>query len=58
MATQPWKPAWYTGQPGPHPRKDVVDLFYERADDAAKAGYTADKYIVNESHIDYGIIGR
>ena len=58
MATQPWKPAWYTGQPGPHPRKDVVDLFYERVDDAAKAGYTADKYIVNENHIDYGIIGR
>ena len=39
MATQPWKPEWYTGQPKEHPRKDVVDKYYEVLAEAKLKGY-------------------
>ena len=61
MATQPWKPNWFTGEPAPHPRQDVVDLFRKKAEDARMAGYTAEQYMMNpeiEEPVDYGIIGR
>ena len=52
MATQPWKPGWYTGQPQDHPRKDLVDEFYRRLETAPDLGITY------EEVVDYGIIGR
>jgi lipopolysaccharide biosynthesis glycosyltransferase len=60
MATQPWQPSWYTGEPQRHPRDDVVDLFYEKVEAAKNAGYAAENYeLKNDKELlDYGIIGR
>jgi len=59
MATQPWKPGWYTGQPMKHPREDVVKMYYKKVGEAKLAGmqpYTPGKDYptLNE----YNIIGR
>ena len=59
MATQPWKPGWYTGQPMEHPREDVVKMYYKKVGEAKLAGmqpYTPGKDYptLNE----YNIIGR
>ena len=54
MATQPWKPAWYTGNPQPHPRADLVAEF-EKYSELALNEEWAVEY---ESNINYGVIGR
>tara|TARA_R100000008_G_C3426677_1_gene87580 strand:- start:15 stop:497 length:483 start_codon:yes stop_codon:yes gene_type:complete len=59
MATQPWKPGWYTGTPMKHPREDVVKMYYKKVGEAKLAGmqpYTPGKDYptLNE----YNIIGR
>ena len=38
MATQPWRPGWYTGTPVDHPRKDVVQLYHDKVKEAKEAG--------------------
>jgi len=38
MATQPWRPGWYTGTPVDHPRKDVVQLYHDKVKEAREAG--------------------
>lgn len=55
MATQPWKPSWYTGVPMQHPRKDVVSEFYKHRDEAYANGYTPWK---SNQKINYEIIGK
>ncbi len=37
MATQPWRPGWYTGTPVDHPRKDVVQLYHDKVIEAREA---------------------
>ena len=59
MATQPWKPGWYTGVSANHPREDVVKLFHDKVEEAKAAGKTPyqpgkDYATLNE----YNIIGR
>lgn len=55
MATQPWKPAWYTGKTETHPRPDLVKLFEEYRD-AGMKDYNMDHPV--ESKVNYNIIGR
>ena len=38
MATQPWKPSWFQGEHHEHPRKDLIDLFYELKKEAIDSG--------------------
>ena len=52
MATQPWKPAWYTGQTAEHPRQDLADEFFRRRD------MLEDLDIDYEDEVKYGVIGR
>ena len=56
MATQPWKPAWFTGVSKEHPRKDVVAEFYRARDDAFSNGYLQSS--APSDQIIYNIIGR
>ena len=59
MATQPWKPGWYTGSPVDHPRKDVVELYYNKVKEAVDAGkvpYEPGKDYATLK--EYNIIGR
>lgn len=53
MSTQPWKPAWYTGAPEEHPRKDLVDKFNELLEKAP-----ALEGVEYEQNVNYGVIGR
>ena len=57
MATQPWKPQWYTGQTKKHPRKDVEEIFYTLKEEANKAGFFS-KSIPNHEKVILEIIGR
>jgi hypothetical protein len=57
MPTQPWKPAWFTGDPQDHPHPDLVELFWLYVDMAKENGYNIDDYAVNRN-VKYGIIGR
>lgn len=57
MPTQPWKPAWFTGEPQDHPHQDLVELFWLYVDMAKQNGYNIDDYAVNRN-VKYGIIGR
>jgi hypothetical protein len=56
MATQPWKPAWFTGAPEVHPRTDIINEFTKHYQDAIAAGYV-DK-IPEKNFGQYNIIGR
>ena len=59
MATQPWCPAWYTGERIGHPRQDVIDLFYEKVTAAKKAGKK--QYLPGTDYAklnEYNIIGK
>ena len=59
MATQPWRPSWYTGNKAEHPRKDVVELFYNKVTEAKKAG--KEQYVPGKDYPllnEYNIIGR
>lgn len=56
MDTQPWKPAWFTGTPRPHPRTDLVDLWERMKNEALEAGCTP--HLPNEHFGNYDIIGH
>lgn len=58
MATQPWQPSWYTGNPMPHPRQDVVEAYQTALAEAVEAGYDPESYIPNQLFGDHGVIGR
>jgi hypothetical protein len=56
MATQPWRPGWFTGTPEEHPRSDLVELFENLLIEANDAGYNG---LVGEyPPIEYNIIGK
>ena len=60
MATQPWRPGWYTGESLQHPREDVVKEFKTYSSIAYNHGYDA-KRIREElepNNFQYNIIGR
>jgi hypothetical protein len=57
MPTQPWKPAWFTGDPQDHPHPDLVELFWLYVDMAKEAGYNIDDYAINRN-VKYNIIGK
>lgn len=56
MPTQPWEPAWFTGQTAEHPRKDLVDLFWFFVEEANKNGYNGLE--PENPPVKYDIIGR
>ncbi len=39
MATQPWQPAWFPGEHIPHPRADLVKLFWDTVEESKTSGY-------------------
>ena len=56
MATQPWRPGWFTGTPEEHPRSDLVKLFENLLIEANDMGYNG---LVSEyPPIKYNIIGK
>lgn len=55
MATQPWKPKWFTGVTEEHPRKDLVDLWFKLRDQCYAEGVKLN--LVN-NQIKYNIIGK
>jgi hypothetical protein len=58
MATQPWKPKWYTGKTEEHPRQDLVKLFEEYRNLGIKEGYDPSPSDTIWPAIEYNIIGR
>ena len=56
MATQPWKPAWFTGVAEEHPRKDIVAEFHRASAEALANGYVHSN--INLEPVTYNIIGR
>lgn len=60
MATQPWRPGWYTGQPKDHPREDVVREFETYTAYAFNFGFDPKvlKKELQENNVHYNIIGR
>lgn len=60
MATQPWKPSWYSGSIHAHPRSDVVQAYYQWYAEAKEAGYDDIALLEAQSKYlhKYNIIGR
>ena len=58
MATQPWRPAWYTGQPAEHARPDVFNVWFHYKDEALDADYSVSDYEPEEPFGAYNIIGK
>jgi lipopolysaccharide biosynthesis glycosyltransferase len=58
MATQPWTPGWFTGEPQPHPRKDVVKEYERALEEARGNGYNPEDLIPSVPFGSYDIIGR
>lgn len=58
MASQPWKPAWFTGVGEKHVRPDLVEWFEDLQKQAAEDGYRPENYIPNDKFGPYNIIGR
>lgn len=56
MATQPWKPAWFTGQGREHPRPDLVKFWHDMRAEAVLNGCTP--VLNNDTFGEYNIIGR
>lgn len=56
MASQPWRPSWFTGTPVNHPRQDLVELFEGLKIEAAANGFP-EKIPVNMFG-EYDIIGK
>lgn len=56
MSTQPWKPSWYRGETRPHPRKDIVELFWDLKQEALDSGIPLKK--LDRSEILYNFIGK
>ena len=57
MPTQPWQPAWFTGEAKEHPRPDLVEIYRKTLDEAVAAGYNIDDYNIDRG-VKYGIIGK
>lgn len=57
MSTQPWKPAWFTGIPEEHPRRDLVAEFERLKEEALRAGCPPPGK-PNYPEVKYDIIGR
>lgn len=55
MATQPWRPAWFRGEPQPHPRPELVRLFEHWLAVAREAGA---RPFAPEQPVDLAILGR
>ena len=58
MATQPWTPAWFTGHPEKHPRKDVVEEYERALEEARGNGYNPEDLKPATEFGQYNIIGR
>lgn len=58
MATQPWQPAWFTGQTAPHPRQDLVNCWYDLREEAKDSIAFKKTNRVQETFGQYDIIGR
>ena len=58
MATQPWRPNWYTGESMEHPRKDLVKLFWDTLEEAKQAGYTLRERATAQNKFVYNFIGK
>jgi hypothetical protein len=56
MATQPWKPKWFTGVPDSHPRKDLVKLLTSLSKEAETGGYLGQDPV--HPYINMECIGR
>lgn len=60
MATQPWKPSWYTGETKEHPRPDVVRAWHDavaESYDVRESAKFRDSLVYHEP-VAYNIIGR
>ena len=58
MATQPWRPAWYTGQIAEHRRPEIFNLWFDMKQEAIDSGYSVDDYSPEEDFGPYNIIGK
>ena len=58
MATQPWRPAWYTGRIEEHRRPEIFNLWFDMKQEALDNGYSVDDYKPEENFGPYNIIGR
>ena len=58
MATQPWRPSWYTGTPQQHPREDVVQAYHTALAEAIESGYNPEDLKPKQPFGSYNIIGR
>jgi len=58
MATQPWKPGWFTGETLSHPRQDVIAAYNTALDEAIANGYNPDDLVPKQQFGKYNIIGR
>ena len=56
MSTQPWKPAWYRGETKSHPRKDIVELFWDLKKEALNEGMSLKE--LDKPRVLYNIIGK
>tara|TARA_B100000214_G_scaffold249461_1_gene183273 strand:+ start:321 stop:1058 length:738 start_codon:yes stop_codon:yes gene_type:complete len=54
MSTQPWTPEWYKGEISTHPRKDILEVYFELLEEASAHGFKPSKY---KKSFDYKIIG-
>lgn len=57
MATQPWKPSWFTGTPEEHPRADIVNEYITKLKEVTDLGLYP-KNMDYEPFGPYNIIGR
>jgi hypothetical protein len=58
MATQPWRPEWYTGAIAEHKRPEIFNLWIDYKEEAIDAGYRVSNYDPVEKFGEYNIIGR
>ena len=54
MSTQPWEPEWYQGTRCIHPRKDILEVYFQLLDEASANGFKPSKY---KKEVNYKIIG-
>ncbi len=54
MSTQPWKPEWFSADTSPHPREDIVEIYFKLLEEAAQNGFKPSRY---KKEYEYEIIG-
>ena len=54
MSTQPWKPEWYQGIRCIHPRRDILETYFQLLEEASANGFKPSKY---KKEVNYKIIG-